>query len=352
MKKSLDPLDAFLNKPWVLAIASVGIAVLTFLIFSAFIDRKPSEYASEIIAAFLGTALTVVITALLLRHQTAHITEAEEKKEKNLAEFRAKLEKDARIADDARAQKWENKTKIYEVKIKTYTDLMNEIERIVLGKQEENEDKKDVTETDAIRLQILFQKMAFVAGPDVMKKLSDFAEEFSEAAYNGSISKRERQEILQAFGKLTVAIRSDLNAQMGEDAPNTQEAKELEDIITKDLNYVSSKTKTTESAFLSSCTPEEKAYYDEVLGHLKNVGIHIEPQTKGLSIRDKKGKSIAQFYPSGSRKSIVIILDDVVEKSDEINAMLKSHGINGCGFKPAELPVTSLVEIIKILATQ
>ena len=61
--------------------------VVAFLTFRSFIGTDDNPYAHEIAAAFLGTLLTVIVTALLLRKQTI----SEESKEKNVKIYEAKL---------------------------------------------------------------------------------------------------------------------------------------------------------------------------------------------------------------------------------------------------------------------
>ena len=239
-----------------LLFAPLLLAVVAFLVFRLFITQQSSPYASEIAAAFVGTLLTISVTALLLKHETAYKTNAELDKEKSV--------------------------KIYETKVETYQALMNEIERILL--QESLEDN------DRFRLQILFQKVVFVAGPDVLEKLPDFTQVFSKAALNGKISKAERGEILAGFGKLAIEIRADLNEQVQEDK------EKLEKIITAiSANF---SPQTDEATFLSSCTPDEKDYYARALEYLKSAGISYERGQRGLPIKNKQEKTVMQFYPS------------------------------------------------------
>ena len=305
------------------------IVIVALLFFTQFItpqenDRNPLVY--EIAAAVLGTLLTICVTASLLRHETNQKTTAELDKEKNV--------------------------EIYKTKIETYTELMNKIEKILLGENEESEEENNLTARDVIQLQILFQKMAFVAGQDVMKKLGDFAKEFSKASSDGSSSgieqdrEAEREKVLKAFGELTVAIRFDLKDQTAEE----EDEKEIQRIITASLNYIVPE-KTTVPKFLASCTAEEKLYYEDAIKQFEVAGIGIEPQTKGLSFRSKEGRPIMQFYPSGSRKSIVIIPAHVKQdKLNQVKEILKLQDINDLRFKPQQLKeVARLVEIIKIL---
>lgn len=70
-----------------LSVLVMLLAAAVFLFFKAFFDHQISNYATEILSAFLGTILTIIITAILLSAQSA----AEEKKEKSLGIFQAKL---------------------------------------------------------------------------------------------------------------------------------------------------------------------------------------------------------------------------------------------------------------------
>ena len=106
------------------------LAIISFGIFRIFINQTISSYAIEIAAAFVGTLLTIIITAILLKHQA----DSELQKEKNV--------------------------KIYETKVDAYKSLMEKIEDILLT--------DELDDNAPIQLQIIFQKLAFVAGIEVV----------------------------------------------------------------------------------------------------------------------------------------------------------------------------------------
>jgi len=71
----------------------LGLSIAVFLFFKAFSQApvnafKDNSYTTEIMAAFLGTVFTIIITAILLRTQSV----MEESKEKSVGIFQAKLD--------------------------------------------------------------------------------------------------------------------------------------------------------------------------------------------------------------------------------------------------------------------
>lgn len=71
----------------------LGLSVAVFLFFKAFSQEpvnafKDDSFTTEIMAAFLGTVFTIIITAILLRTQSV----MEENKEKSVGIFQAKLD--------------------------------------------------------------------------------------------------------------------------------------------------------------------------------------------------------------------------------------------------------------------
>jgi hypothetical protein len=70
-----------------LLVIVVAVAVAVFLFFRAFSLQDFPPFAKEILAALLGSVLTVTITAVLLRYQTA----SELDRDKSVAVFQEKL---------------------------------------------------------------------------------------------------------------------------------------------------------------------------------------------------------------------------------------------------------------------
>lgn len=284
------------------------LVVAAFLVFGRFINPQFAQnfpYSVEIAAAFLGTLLTVSVTALLLRHETAYKTNAELDKEKNV--------------------------KIYDERIKTYTELMEKIEEILL--------RETVDDKDSIQLQFLFHKMAFVAGKPVLESMGNFAEFFSKAAEDGSIVE-DREKILKEFGKLTVKMRADLVA--GEN----ENESEISKIMDKNIQF--RPWSPEEREFLLSCEPDERDYYSQTIKSLKSAGISYKKESVGISVKDKQGRSIVHLYPKGSRnKSQFVPSKPADENPNHVQEVLSTRSVTSPIFNPSTLPVESLIALIR-----
>lgn len=291
------------NPIWLLSLAVI-LALSSFVVFRVFINQTISSYAIEITAAFVGTLLTIIITAILLNHQTNN----ELRKEKNV--------------------------KIYETKVDAYTALMEKIEEILL--------KDEVDEKAPIQLQIIFQKLAFVAGINVLEQLKKFAEVFADASKDGRITKDERQRILSAFGALSVEIRDDL----GDHHESNQE--EIRKIIEENIKSVP--LKTTEDAFLGRCDEHERTYFEQVIQYIQSQNITYEMGTKGISIRDQNNKGIVHLFPTGTVRSIQIRPKELSpEKVSFLKERLSTYHIESFSFKPSQVPVEVLIEILDMI---
>lgn len=133
-------------------------------------DRFP--FTQEIVLVFLGTMATVLITALLLNKQTA----VELQKEQNI--------------------------RFLELKRKTYEDLINQIEDIVLS--------KNVTHEDIVRFQFITHRLAIASSPPVLEEYYNFLEALNAAARDKSISGEDPRKLSESLANLTIRIRADL----------------------------------------------------------------------------------------------------------------------------------------------
>jgi hypothetical protein len=293
-----------LNKTILLLVLAIILAIVSFMLFRI-INQSNNAYASEIAAAFVGTILTVVITAILLNQQTNN----ELRKEKNV--------------------------KIYETKVGAYQKLIDKIEKILL--------KEVLDEKDPIELQIIFQKLTFVAGINVLNALKIFAKDFSKVAKDGKISKEERKQILSAFGKLNIEIRADLIDQ--------QESfkDEILSIINENIESIPFK-KTTEEEFLGKCDDVERPYFEKIINHLTTQDISYNMGKTGMSILNENNKGVLHLFPTGTTRKNQIISKELT--SDIISILkerLKAYNIDTFGFKPSQIPVDKLIEMIDII---
>lgn len=291
----------YASNPILLFALALLLAIISFAVFKIFINQTTSSYAIEISAAFVGALLTIVITAILLNHQTNN----ELQKEKNV--------------------------KIYETKLEAYKSLMEKIEEILL--------KDDLDDKATIQLQIIFQKVAFVAGIDVLNALKQFAKAFAEAARDGRISKEERKRILKEFGMLSVEIRDDLSDH------HENNKGQISSIIKENIDNMP--LKTTEDIFLGRCSDLERMYFEKIFQYFQSSEIKYEFQTKGLSVKDCNDKSVLWLFPTESNKSIEFKVKDLSpDKISKLKEQLKPHNINSMSFKPSQVPVDTLINMI------
>lgn len=133
-------------------------------------DSTP--FTREIVLIILGTVATILITAILLNKQTE-----------------VELEKDQSI-------------KFLEVKTGIYQELLNNLENLVL--------KKEVEDTDLIRMQFITHKLAIFASPGVLEEYDNFLQTFNRMVRDGKFNQVDRSHLLESLSKLTIQIRGDL----------------------------------------------------------------------------------------------------------------------------------------------
>ena len=102
----------------VLLILLVGLGV--FLLFKSFFDSSPSNLAIEILAAFLGSIVTVMITMLLIRQQGTF--------------------------EQAQETAATNKTKIFEKKLELFRDFISHYVKCALDERLEEHELAELEE--------------------------------------------------------------------------------------------------------------------------------------------------------------------------------------------------------------
>ncbi len=167
---------------------SILLIVLSYLFFRYaydFADAWP--FSQEVILAFVGAIITILITAVLLNKQT----EVELKKEESI--------------------------KYLELKSSIYMELLDHLQKILLA--------GEVTEADIITLKFLNHKLALVADPQVLIQFETFIRTFTqlvenpEAGQRARISVEDEDALMRELAKLTIAIRHDLVGSLDEREP-------------------------------------------------------------------------------------------------------------------------------------
>jgi hypothetical protein len=164
---------------------SILLIVLSYLFFRFAYDVSDSwPFSQEVILAFVGAIITILITAVLLNKQT----EVELKKEESI--------------------------KYLELKSAIYMDLLDHLQKVFLA--------GEATEADIITLKFLNHKLALVANPQVLIQFEDFIRAFTKRVENpeegeeSEISEEDEDVLMRELSKLTVAIRQDLIGQLDE----------------------------------------------------------------------------------------------------------------------------------------
>ena len=218
--------------------------------------------------------------------------------------------------------------------METYKSLMEKIEDILL--------KEELDDKAAIQLQIIFQKIAFVAGIEVLNTLKTFLRAFADAAKDGRITKEERKKILSAFGELSVEIRDDLS----EHHENNKEA--IRNIIRE--NIESMPLKTTEEAFLEKCDEQERPYFKQIIQYIQSQNIVYEMGKTGMSVRDRDNKAVLYLFPTGTIRRIEIRSKELPkEKISMLKERLNAYHIDSFSFKPSQVPVEVFIEILDMM---
>lgn len=161
------------NKNLLMMILAIALSIITYFLFrEMYYSNSDFPYSQEILAAFIATVITILITSLLLNKQT----EVEMLKEENL--------------------------KILELKASIYNKLFSYLEEVFL--------KQEVTKSDIIKLKLINQKLSTIASIDVLKIFEKFIEEFNLATKDKKILGDDIDDLLEILSSLSNAIRYDL----------------------------------------------------------------------------------------------------------------------------------------------
>ena len=177
---------------------SIVLIILSYLFFRYvydFTDTLP--YSQEIVLAFVGAIITILITAVLLNKQT----EVELKKEESI--------------------------KYLDLKSEIYMDLLNHLQSFFIA--------GEASEADIITLKFLNHKLALVADPDVLTQFEDFIRAFTqlvespEKGEESKITSDDEDKLMRELAKLTITIRHDLIGDLDarEDMSSQQIAQQI-----------------------------------------------------------------------------------------------------------------------------
>lgn len=164
MRKSTIPL-----------IISIAVAAgFSYLLFRTVLEESEAQHpiTFELYAALIGVSITVILTSILLKRQTG----AELRKEENVM--------------------------FLELKMKTYTELIEQLQDII--------SKKNVLEEDMIEIRLLNQKLTFIGSEEVLIAFNSFSQCFAKVALKDGIDDDDIDSLLEELSELSVFIRKDL----------------------------------------------------------------------------------------------------------------------------------------------
>ena len=164
-------------KPELKTISLLLLTALTviggyFFLRYAYKVTDSTPFTQEIVLIILGTVATILITAILLNQQTA----VDIKKEQSI--------------------------KFLELKTKTYEELINKLEQIVLS--------SSVSDSDLVHLQFTTHRLAIFSSVQVLKEYHNFLESLNEIAKDRHISLSDSMQLSQSLARLSAQIRTDL----------------------------------------------------------------------------------------------------------------------------------------------
>ena len=158
---------------------SILLIVLSYLFFRYLYDFSDGlPFSQEIILAFVGAIITILITAVLLNKQT----EVELRKEESI--------------------------KYLDLKSEIYMNLLDHLKAIMLA--------GEASDADIISLKFLNHKLALVADPEVLMQFEQFIRTFTQLVESpeeneeSEISEEDEDALMRELAKLTIAIRHDL----------------------------------------------------------------------------------------------------------------------------------------------
>jgi hypothetical protein len=166
---------------------SILLIILSYLFFRYAYDFSDGlPFSQEVILAFVGAIITILITAVLLNKQT----EVELKKEESI--------------------------KYLDLKSDIYMDLLEHLKNIMLA--------GEANEKDIVTLKFLNHKLALVAAPAVLMQFEQFIRTFTnlidapDTGGESTITDEDEDLLMRELAKLTIAIRHDLIGNLDERA--------------------------------------------------------------------------------------------------------------------------------------
>jgi len=386
-------------------------SVVGFLVFRLFIsdDKSPSPlttpYSSEIAAAFAGTLLTVIVTALLLEQThrgqadlvekqaelqnklQSQTDESERKSQQALADQQHTFQKELleltnRGQEDLEARQVtlqadllteqikreaekEKGVKIYETKLALYGGLMEAIEAGLCQIGETgatNSDEADDTGGDEglshqiIRMNFQGYRTAFISDSKVQEAVHNFAAEYSNVIAEKKMTLATWDELKEPLQTLINAVKADLAHHIRSDAPTASSSvqsspNDAENVLIADF----APRRMNRERFLSQCEEGERDYFVQLLDYCQAnpAKIVVGWNPKGFSVKDERGKHFLWVFPkegANSKGNINARTNDFQTKREQIGDILRKHNVSKLSWRPGDGPEQlSFVETKEII---
>lgn len=317
-------------------IFAVVLTVAAFFVFKLLLGGQAPQYASEIAAAVFGGLLTIVVTAIMLHKQT----EVDMKKDRS--------------------------AKMLEAKLALYEKLMEEVGQILSGTSEAKPDGAEAEERPStknirdhvVAVQVLSQRLAVLGSISVVESFSEFAAVFAKAARDDKLNDREKDELLDALGRISVQMHADILA--GEEKEEFEVKANRDrfvDAVTRNVNSLKTKA-ITQQGFLDACDERERAYFESLVASLEQDGWTVTPRTSGLTVTSRAGTPMLWCFPSKAKRNMELHRENIPATAiGEVLAVLKSLSVaddrlaggKRIAFRTSEVPLDQLMRIMKAI---
>ena len=304
------------RRDWLLYLVVAIVAVIGFLFFGVFFKKDVPQYTSEIAAAILGSLITVIITMILLNRQSENDTIVQRNAE------------------------------ILKAKLDLYATFNEQVKRIMT-----NPKLDDDTE---LELQMLNQRLAYLASEDVIEGFRTFVETFNEYSPNG-LTRTEKVDLIKQLSTLSPKIRADLGVTGKALTPKEQD--ELA-VTLEDTAQAISREFTTTDQFLAKCDDVERQYFGELVRFLGEQRIECAMGTVGFAIKNQAHQSRMWFYPTSARRSIEIQYKNLHSQTlQEITRILgdggraveAARGRTRLSVRPREVSIAQMKQLILLM---
>ena len=195
-KPTNKPIRRYRNE-MVLALLIILLGIGVFLFFKSFFDTSPNSLVTELLAAFLGSIITVMITMLLIRQQGTF--------------------------EHAQETAATNKTKIFEKKLELFRDFIQHYVKCAIDGKLDAEELAELEER-ALTISLLTSKIPKEGHKNLGEQLCLFVFELQKSASESDGRLEDRS------GKKFVEIMKLMKIELGAAQSVDPESEDVDDI--------------------------------------------------------------------------------------------------------------------------